>query len=93
MPAGTLQEVNNKLDTWAAKKGPTFSTNKTVKMIFKKRKKVKPIEITIRNQIVLYNESSQVLGITLDSKLNWKVHIHRVRVRAEAKSIGRRKKW
>ena len=43
----------------------------------------KPMEITLRNQIVPYKESSQFLGMTLDGRLNWEEHINWVRVKAE----------
>ena len=34
-----LQGVNNKLDTWIVERGFSFSPNKTVSMIFRKRNK------------------------------------------------------
>ena len=49
----TLQRVNKKLDVWAAERGLTFTTSKTVNMIFRKRNK-EPMEITLRNQIIPY---------------------------------------
>ena len=52
---------------------PTLSSSKTVTMTFRKRRKreEEPIEITPRNQIIPYRESTQFLGMTLDSRLNW----------------------
>ena len=37
--ARTLQGVTNKLDAWAAERALTFSSKKTVSLIFRKRKK------------------------------------------------------
>ena len=82
-----LQGVTNKLDAWAAERGLTSYTNKIISMIFifmKRRKRnEEPIEIMLKNKIIPLKESTQFLGMTLDSKLNWEVHI--VRIRAKAK--------
>ena len=43
------------------------------------------MEITLRNQMIPYKESNQFLGIAIKSRLNWEVHIDRVRARANAK--------
>ena len=49
--ARTLQGMTNKLDAWAVERNLTFSPNKTVCMIFRKRRErnKKPIEIMLRN--------------------------------------------
>ena len=41
------------------------------------------MEITLRNLITFYKESTHILGMTLDSRLNWEEHIDRVRAKAK----------
>ena len=41
------------------------------------------MEITLRNQIIPYNESTQFPGMTLNSKLYQKQHIDRVKAKAK----------
>ena len=68
--ARALQDVTNNIDAWAMERELTFSTSKTVNMIFRKRRKrnKEPMEITSRTQIIPYEESTQLMGITLDSR-------------------------
>ena len=47
---------------------------KTVSMIFRKRNE-EPMEIMLRNEIIPSKESTQFLGMTLDSRLNWEEQI------------------
>ena len=53
-----LQGMINKLDGWAAEKELIFSPNKTVSMIFRKRRKSneEQIEIMLRNKITAYKK-------------------------------------
>ena len=41
------------------------------------------LEITLKTQTIPYKDTTQFLGMNLDSKLNWEEHI--VRVRAKTK--------
>ena len=41
------------------------------------------MEITLRNQIIVNKESTQYLGMTLESRLNWKEHIDKMRKKAK----------
>ena len=53
-------------------------------MIFRKGRKrnEEPLKSTLENQIISYKESTQFLGITLDSRLNREKHIDRVKAKA-----------
>ena len=66
--ARALQGVTNKLDAWAAERCLTSYPSKTVSMISKKRRKrnKETIKIMLRNKIIPSNESTQILGMTLD---------------------------
>ena len=54
-------------------------------MVFRKRRKrnEEPIEITLRNKIIPNKGSTQFLGMTLDSKLNWEKQIDKVRAKTK----------
>ena len=79
--ARALQRFTNKLDAWLAKRRITFSTSKTIIMVFKKRRKrnKESVKITLKSQIVLNKKSTQFLGSTLDSRPYWEELIERVR--------------
>ena len=70
-----LQGVTNKLDAYVEERGLTFSPSKTISMTFRKRNE-EPIEIMLRNEIMLSKKSTQFLGMTLDCRLNWEEHIN-----------------
>ena len=80
MAARALQVVTNRLDVWAAKRGLTFSTSKTISMTFRKRNE-EPLEIKLRNETIPFKESTQFLGMTLHSRLNWEEHINNLKAK------------
>ena len=80
--ARALQGVTNKLDAWAAVVARHFPPNKTVSIIFRKRNE-EPIEIMQRNKIILSKESTNFVGMTLDSRLNWGEHINKLRTKVK----------
>ena len=61
MATRALQGMTNKLDAWAAERGLTFSPNKTVSMIFRKRNE-KPMEIMLRTENMPSKERTQFYG-------------------------------
>ena len=54
-------------------------------MIFRKRRKrnEEPLEIRLRNENIPFKESTQFLGMTLDSRLNWEEHINNLKAKAK----------
>ena len=60
----------------------TFSPSKIVSMTFRKRNE-EPIEIIMRSEIRPSKESTQILGMTLNSILNWKEYINKLRAKAK----------
>ena len=73
------------MDEWTAELGLTFSPNKTVDMMNRKRKKRidELIEIMLRDQIIPCKESTQLLEMTLDSRLKWEEHIKKLRAKTK----------
>ena len=59
-----LQGIANKLDAWAAERGLTFFTNKTINMVFRKRRKrnMKAMEITLRKKLCLIRKAPSSWG-------------------------------
>ena len=84
MASRALEGVTNRLDAWAVERGLTFSRRKTVSMPFRKRNK-ELIEIMLRNEIIPSKESTQFLGMAIDSRLNWEEHTVLTKLRANAK--------
>ena len=54
-------------------------------MTFRKRRKrnEEPLEIKLRNETIPFKESTEFLGMTLDSRLNWKEHVAGLRTKAK----------
>ena len=75
-----LQGVTNKFDAWPAERGLTFLPSKTISMTFANRNE-EPIEIMLRNKIIPSIESTQFMGTTLDSRLNWEKHINKLKAK------------
>ena len=65
--ARALHGVTNKLDAWAAERSLTFSPNKTVSVIFRKKNE-ESLETKLRNKIIPSKENTQFLGMTTEPK-------------------------
>ena len=48
-----------------------------------RKKNEELIDIVLRNIIIPFKDSTQFLGITLDSRLNWEEHINKLRAKAK----------
>ena len=51
-------------------------------MTFRKRNE-EPLDIKLRNEAIPFKESTQFLGMTLDSRLNWEEHINNLKAKAK----------
>lgn len=74
-----LQKSTNSLSDWSKKTGLSFSNLKSQSIIFTKRKKMKPLKITLDNLVIPNRHEIKILGITFDSKLNWLPHLKNIR--------------
>ena len=78
--ADTLREATQKslntISAWCAESGLTLSTLKTHAVMFTWRKKWSFSEpLTINGEDIKMENSTKLLGVTLDSKLTWHEHI------------------
>ncbi|XP_025416330.1 uncharacterized protein LOC112687685 [Sipha flava] len=74
-----LQKSANNLSDWSKKTGFSFSNLKSQSIIFTKRRKIKPLKITLDNLVIPNQDKIKILGITFDSKLNWLPHLKNIR--------------
>ena len=51
-------------------------------MVFRKKNE-EPLEIMLRNKIIPSKESTQFLGMKLDSRLNWEEHINKLKTKTK----------
>ena len=70
------QDAVDKAVMWGREVGLQFNAKKTAAMVFtNKRKKPKIRNLKVAGQEIEYVDSTRYLGIELDDKLNFKVHI------------------
>ena len=71
-----LQTILNTLQTWTTANHVTINSQKTVVMLFSTSKTpVTPPAVTIGDQVLHTVESTKLLGITVDCRLDWKLHV------------------
>ena len=68
-------DVLQKLQKHSKIKKMSYSAEKTKAVIFAKRKIPFPLDIRFNNKQIDVNESANLLGTTLDSRLSWRPHI------------------
>ncbi|GJQ75506.1 hypothetical protein Trydic_g17593 [Trypoxylus dichotomus] len=78
-----LQTALNTLQDWYAKWRITVHREKSAAVPFsiggrRIRKHGNPIELTFQGGIISWQQQVKYLGVTLDSRVNWGAHIHRV---------------
>lgn len=78
-----VRDLNNglrELNTWTRSMGLKISIKKTKFMIFSLKKKIpQGLSVTIDGDIIEKSQSTTFLGVTLDSKLNWKAFTEHLR--------------
>ena len=74
-----MQKVINKLTEWDTSVGLKFNPSKTVVVIFGRRKippNRTPQNLVMQGKSVEFSTSMKYLGVTLDEKLNWDLHLN-----------------
>ena len=79
-----IQQDVKIFEEWACEHQLSFSATKTKVMMITRRRNKKKKTIYINKQPIEWVDSIKYLGVTLDSKLNWKPHITQVTNRAIA---------
>ena len=80
---GEVQEKINRLqsllDEWVRNNGLKLNIKKTKFMVFTNKKvDMNRIEVTLDNTKIKMSDEERFLGVIMDSKLNWKVHIKKL---------------
>ena len=71
-----LQRMLNELVEWGKTCGLTFNPEKSVAIIFTRRRKQPPFNLKIDGKEIPFQQEVKYLGVTLDSKLHWNSHIN-----------------
>ena len=71
-----LQKMLDDLTKWGKSCGLRFNPEKSVAVIFSRRRKIPPFHLKIDGDIIEFKTEVKYLGVTLDSKLHWTPHIN-----------------
>jgi hypothetical protein len=78
-----MQEFLSRVEKWSSLSGFKFSSQKTVAMLFtRKRKDIYFPELVFKGQSLNYVDNHRFLGIEFDRKLSWKLYINEIKNRA-----------
>ena len=75
---GSINNELDKVNTWLKLNKLTLNTDKTKCMLFHKRRKVNPLQLSINDQQISQVDQFTFLGVLLDDTLSWKNHINMV---------------
>ena len=71
-----LQKMLDELTAWGRTCGLKFNPDKSVAIVFTRRRKTPPKKLKIDGKEIEYKQEVTYLGIKLDSKLHWTKHIN-----------------
>ena len=70
-----MQKMLDSLVKWGQKCGLVFNPQKTVVVLFSRRRKPPPLCLHIGGKDLDFSNEVKYLGVTLDKKLMWQTHI------------------
>ena len=70
-----LQKMLDDLTEWGRSCGLKFNPEKSIAVVFSRRRKGPPFALKIDGKEIQYQTEVKYLGVTLDSKLHWTKHI------------------
>ena len=70
-----MQKVTDKLTRWGRTCGLKFNASKTVAVLFTRKKALPQSTLRVDGSVIPFSPSITYLGVELDRKLNWKIHI------------------
>ena len=70
-----LQKMLDSLTAWGRRCGLKFNPDKSVAVVFTRSRKLPTTTLKIDGKAIAYKQEVKYLGVTLDSKLQWKTHI------------------
>ena len=71
-----LQKMLDDLVAWGENCGLRFNSEKSVAVVFSRRRKQPPFSLRIDGKDIEFKTEVKYLGVTLDSKLHWTPHIN-----------------
>ena len=71
-----LQKMLDELTAWGKTCGLNFNPEKSVAIVFSRRRKKPPFQLKIDGRPIAFKQEVKYLGVTLDSKLHWTAHIN-----------------
>ena len=72
----TMQKTLTCIEAWGRKCGLNFNPSKTVVIMFGRREHKNYKNLKMGGRIIPFSTETKYLGVTLDERLNWKVHIN-----------------
>ena len=79
----SLQSSLNTISEWCKTWGFIINVNKTEAILFTRKKTLTMPKLLINNNLVTFKSFVKMLGITLDNKLTWKLHINTIKERTD----------
>ena len=74
-----LQEAIDRITVWIDAHGFTISATKTVAITFTKKRQVPNLNLVLNNRPVRFVTNTKFLGMYIDQRMNWKLHINYLR--------------
>ncbi|XP_057339514.1 uncharacterized protein LOC130677013 [Microplitis mediator] len=83
MVRNILEKSLEKVNKWLKERGLEISPEKTVLMVFSRKRKREVIRVKIEGKNIEESEETKFLGININNKLNWNSHISAIKTKAK----------